>query len=86
MLWSQLKLTSYDFTDLHITGEFDNRPGTGRFLRIFYFVVTYRTGAGRRLYMITSADARPGTVRRCKRSAGHRTVPCRFYANFQVQW
>jgi len=49
MLWSQIKLTSYDFTDLHITGEFDNRPGTGRFLRIFSCVVTYRTGAGRRL-------------------------------------
>jgi len=45
-LWSQIKLTSYDFTDLHITGEFDNRPGTGRFLRIFSCVVTYRTGAG----------------------------------------
>jgi len=26
MLWSQIKLTSYDFSDLHITGEFDNRP------------------------------------------------------------
>ena len=36
--------------------------------------------------MITSADARPGTVRRCKRSAGHRTVPGRFYAIFQMQW
>jgi len=33
MLWSQIKLTSYDFSDLHITGEFDNRPGTGRFLK-----------------------------------------------------
>jgi len=30
MLWSQIKLTSYDFSDLHITGEFGNRPGTGR--------------------------------------------------------
>jgi len=49
MLWSQTKLTTYDFTYLHITGEFDNRPGTGRFLRIFSCVVTYRTGAGRRL-------------------------------------
>jgi len=55
MLRSQIKLTSYDFSDLHITGEFDNRPGTGRFLRIFFCVVTYRTGAGRRLYMKTSA-------------------------------
>jgi len=35
MLWSQLKLTSYDFSDLHVTGEFDNRPSTGRYLRIF---------------------------------------------------
>ena len=31
MLWSQIKLTSDDFSDVHITGEFDNRPGTGRF-------------------------------------------------------
>ena len=73
MLQSQIKLTSYDFTDLHITGKFDNRPGTGRF---FSCVVTYRTGAGRRLYMITSYGARPGIgrcyqIRRCKRSAGH---------------
>jgi len=36
MLWSQIKLTSYDFSDLHITGEFDNRPGTGRFFRNLY--------------------------------------------------
>jgi len=93
MLRSQIKLTSYDFSDLHITCEFDNRPGTGRFLRIFFCVVIYRTGAGRRLYMKTSADARPGTVRRravpgrrCKRSTGHRTVPGRFYTNFHVQW
>ena len=50
--------TSYDFSDLHIIGEFDNRPGTGRFFRIFSCVVTYRTGAGRRLYMIPSDDAR----------------------------
>jgi len=86
MLRSQIKLTSYDFSDLHITGEFDNRQGTGRFLRIFFCVVTYRTGAGRRLYMKTSADARPGTVRRrtvpgrrCKRSTGHRT--CSLHIN-----
>jgi len=63
MLWSQIRLTKYDFSDLHITGEFDNRPGIGRFLRIFSCVVTYRTGGGRRLYMISSADAQPGTVR-----------------------
>jgi len=30
MVWSQIKLTSYDFSDLHMTGEFDNCPGTGR--------------------------------------------------------
>jgi len=59
MLRSQIKLASYDFSDLHITGKLDNRPGTGRFLRILSCVVTYRTGAGRRLYMKTSADARP---------------------------
>jgi len=88
MLRSQIKLTSYDFSDVYITGEFDNRPGTGRFLRIFSGVVTYRTGAVRRLYMKTSAGARSGTVRhrtvprrRCKRSAGHRTVPGRASAD-----
>ena len=58
MLRSQIKLTSYDFSDVHITGEFDNRPGTGRFLKIFSGVVTYRTGAVRRLYMKTSAGHR----------------------------
>jgi len=79
MLWSQIKLTSHDSSDLHITGEFDNRPGTGRFLRCSSCVVTYRTGASLRLYMKTSADARPRTVRHCKRSAGHRTVPGRFF-------
>jgi len=62
-LWSQIELTSYDSSDLHITGEFDNRPGTGRFLGIFSCVVTYRTGDDRRLYMITCVYARPGTVR-----------------------
>ena len=74
MLWSQIKLTSFDYSDVHITGEFDNRPGTGRFLRIFACVVTYstgaRTGIGRfvKRYLKfsgacqTSYDARPGTV------------------------
>ena len=85
MLRSQIKLTSYDFSGLHITGKFDNRPGTGPFKKISC-VVTYRTGAGRRLYMKTSADARPGPVRRCKRSTGHCTVPGRFYTNCHVQW
>ena len=36
MLWSQIKLTSYDFSDLHITGEFDNRSGTEQFFRSLY--------------------------------------------------
>ena len=53
MIRSQIKLTPYDFSDLQITGEFDNRPGTGRFLSFFSCVVTYCTGAARRLYMIT---------------------------------
>jgi len=49
MLWSQIKPTSYDYSDLHISSEFDNRPGIGGFLRNFSCVVTYRTGGGRRL-------------------------------------
>jgi len=32
MLWSQIKLTSYDFSDVHITGEIDNRPIFKNFL------------------------------------------------------
>ena len=63
MLWSQIKLASYDFTDLHITGEFDNPPGTGRFLRIFSCMVTYCTGTGQHLvssdHCTTSYGARP---------------------------
>jgi len=86
MLWSQIKLKSYDFTDLHITGEFDNRPGTRRFFKNFLMRGHISYGRRPASYMITLADARRGTVRRCKRSAGHRTVPGRFYANFQVQW
>ena len=27
ILWSQIKLISYDSSDVHITGEFENRPG-----------------------------------------------------------
>jgi len=59
MLWSQLKLKPDDLSDLQITGELENRSGTGRVLRFFSCVVTYRTGADRRLYlyMITLADA-----------------------------
>jgi len=63
MLWSQIKLTPYDLKDLQITVKIDNRPGIGRFLRNLSCVVTNRTGAGRRLYMITPADARQGTIR-----------------------
>ena len=49
--WSQIKLTSYDFT-----GKFDNRPGTWPFLRIFFCVVTYCSGAGRRLCVASVYD------------------------------
>jgi len=80
LLWSEIKLTSYEFSDLQITGEFDNRPGTGRFKKKFSCVVTYRTGAagvcirtqrlmlGRAPYDIVSY-VRHCTVpgRRCKR-------------------
>jgi len=52
MLWSQIKLTPYDFSDLQTTGDFNNRPGTRRFLKKFPSVFKYRTGAGRCLYMI----------------------------------
>jgi len=45
MLWSQIKLTSYAFSDLQLTGEFDYRPGTGRFKKIL-LRGHYRTGAG----------------------------------------
>jgi len=74
MLWSQIKLTPYDFSDLQITGEFDNWPSTGRFLKKFTCVVTYRTGAGQRLYnynhisrcpvgnLTTSYGARPAGI------------------------
>jgi len=42
MVWSRTTLTPYDFSDLQITGEFDNRPDIERFLRIFSCVVKYR--------------------------------------------
>ena len=82
MLRLQIKLTLYDFSDLHITGEFDNRPGTGIFFRMFSCVVTYHMGAGRRLFMETSADARPGTVKCCM-APGRRCK--RFNTNFHAQ-
>ena len=56
MLWSQMKLSPYDFSDLRITDKFENRPATGLFLTVFPRVVTYFTGKGRRLYMRTSVD------------------------------
>jgi len=55
MLWSQIKLTWYDFTDLHITGEFDNRPGIGRFLKNFLLRGYISYGRRPASYMITSA-------------------------------
>jgi len=33
--WPQIKMTLYDFSDLQLTGEFKNRPGTGLFLTFF---------------------------------------------------
>jgi len=72
MLWSQIKLTTSDFSDLHITGEFDNRPDTGRFLRHFSFVITYRTVPGQRR----------------KKSTRHRRILGGFYTDethFHVQ-
>jgi len=59
MLWSQKKLTLYDFSDLHITSEFDSHPGSGRFLRSFscvvmYLYIWYHISCR---YMKTSADA-----------------------------
>jgi len=64
MLWSQIKLPSYDFSnfsDLHITGEFNNRPGTGQ-LKKNLLRGHIITGACGRLYMIISTNDPPGTV------------------------
>jgi len=48
--------------------QFEIRPGTGQKKPVFQCVVTFRTGAGLHLCMITSADVRPGTVRQdCKK-------------------
>jgi len=59
LLWSQIKLSPYDFNDLQITGEFENRPGTVRIVTLFLCVHAYSKSTGRRLYMyiITSAYA-----------------------------
>ena len=59
MIWSQMKLTPYEFRDLQLADKFENRPGTGQFFTFFQCVVTNLTGAGRRLCMITSADGGP---------------------------
>jgi len=68
MLWSQIKLTSYNFSDVHIAGEF---------LRIFSCVVTYRTGAVRHLYMKTSAGA--GVVKDQPDTYGARQILHEFF-------
>jgi len=75
MLWSQINLTLYDFTDLYITGEFDNRPGNGPDEKIFLLrgLRYCNMGASRRLYIKTSVNAQPGTLWCFMRSAGHRT-------------
>jgi len=46
MLWQQIKLTTYDFSDLQITGECDNTS-----FKTNSCVDTYLTGADRRLLM-----------------------------------
>jgi len=48
MLWSQIKLTLYDFSDLQLSGKFENGPGTGRLLTCFQCVVINRTPYGAR--------------------------------------
>jgi len=64
-------------SDLHINSE----VGTGRFLSNFSCVVTYRKMTVRRLYNYNNR-AMPG--RRCKRSAGYRTVPGRFFTRMKL--
>jgi len=63
MLWSQIKPTSYDYSDLHISSEFDNRPGIGGFFKKFLLRGHISYGRRPASYMISSADARTGTVR-----------------------
>ena len=76
MIWLQIKQTDAVFSrDLQTIGKFDNCSGTGQCLRFFSCVVRYSTGVNRRLLMMTSTDARPGTVRcRYKRSYGARPI------------
>jgi len=50
-------LPPYDFSDLQIISKCESRSGNGRFLTFLPCLVTNRTVAGRRLYLITTADA-----------------------------
>jgi len=97
MLRSQIKLTSYEFSDLHITGKFDNRPGTGRASADllsdywkFLALVRHRTMPGRapfKSYDINikqkSSGARPMCANAGRAPSRHRTVPgrCDFTLN-----
>ena len=58
------KLTSYDFSDVHITDKFDNRPGTGRFLK--NFLLLCHISYGRRPESVYE------NIDRCP--TGHRTM------------
>ena len=65
MQMSTIKLPACDFSDLQITDELENRPGTRQFLTL-PCVVTNRSGTSRRLYILTPAGIfrdKPGTVR-----------------------
>ena len=80
-LWSQIKLTPYDVSDLQFTHTFDNCQGTGRFWRIF--LLRGHISYGRQPASVYN------NIGCCKRSARTRTVPGRFYkneTNFRVQW
>jgi len=50
MLWSQIKIPPNNFSYLQITSEFENCQTPDIFSAFFPCVVTFRTGAGRRLY------------------------------------
>jgi len=65
MLWSQIKLTSYDFRDLQIT-DYDNRPGTGRFVTFFPCVyISY----------MRQPESVCDNIRRCLAGHGRSSVP-----------
>jgi len=72
MLWSQIKLSPYYFNDLQISGESDNRPGTGRFSSFFLALLQIVRA---RLYMVTLAVRRPAGVFRVR----HFTQMKQFY-------